>query len=62
MSTEENRVPPARRCVRPSLQQGALFHVLAELLVLMASVETTSAQAKLNEVSMEDNNGGRIWF
>jgi hypothetical protein len=46
-----------------SLQQPDLVaQVLVELLMLMASVETQSAEAKLNENSMDDNNGGRIWF
>jgi len=35
---------------------------LVELIQLLQSVDTISKDAKLNEISMSDNNGGRIWF
>ncbi len=35
---------------------------LTELIFLLLSVDTSSKEAKLNEVSMSDNNGGRIFF
>ncbi len=45
-----------------SQQRAIIAQVLAELFLLMASVETNSVEARLNETSMDDNNGGRIWF
>jgi hypothetical protein len=45
-----------------SQQRAIIAQALAELFLLMASVETNSVEAKLNETSMDDNNGGRIWF
>jgi hypothetical protein len=35
---------------------------LPSFISLLRSVDITSEQATLNEESMSDNNGGRIWF
>ncbi len=36
--------------------------IIFELLELLASINLDSPEAKLNEISMSDNNGGRIYF
>ena len=36
--------------------------LVTELFNLLSAVDTTSEEAKLNEWSMDDNNGGRILF
>ncbi len=35
---------------------------LTDLVSTLQSVDTKSKEVKANETSMDDNNGGRIWY
>lgn len=48
--------------VMPHAQPQTPSQVLPELVNTMKSVNTSTPEAKLNETSMSDNNGGRITF
>lgn len=36
--------------------------IIIELMIMLGSIDTESEEAKLNEFSMEDNNGNRILY
>lgn len=44
----------------PVLNNNDLSNSFVEIAKLLSSVDTTSPEAKLNETSINDNNGGRI--
>jgi hypothetical protein len=45
--------------VRDAIEDDSLDEVL-KLIDLLESIDTSSPQAKLNETTISDNNGGRI--
>lgn len=53
---------PVQQPVMPQGQPQSPSQVLPELVNTMKSVNTNTPEAKLNETSMSDNNGGRITF
>jgi hypothetical protein len=55
-TTTHHSTPPA------VLGQSSDAPPLSDLIHLLQTVDTASEMAKLNEISMSDNNGGRIWF
>jgi hypothetical protein len=54
--TTHHSTPPS------ALEQSNNPSLLTDLIHLLQGVDTASEMAKLNESSMSDNNGGRIWF
>jgi hypothetical protein len=59
---QQSTETPVTKTPSQTLEESECGLVLAELMKALEEIDLNSPTAKLNETTMSDNNGGRIWL